>query len=214
MIATMGTYARNVIKVMTVYGLLGVSMPAAAGPNDISGTWRLNEGDSETLNEEVKQLKQEHRDWSTEHGSINDPEKPDPFAARRQRADSWDSRRGGAVGNASVTVRQMVSAALIKLYISERIIIAYDGKLKRLINPNPYGRVHSATGKGLSKDAIGETLAYVEGDAVVIETRTTSAERMTERFELTSNDRLQLTTSLKNPAWRRKIEFVRIYDRE
>jgi hypothetical protein len=101
----------------------------------------------------------------------------------------------------------------LKLYVSDRIFVSNDGKLKRLVSPNPAGRVYSATGKGVSKDAIGQTLAYLDDDAFVIETRTNSAELLTERFELTADDALMVSIVLKNPDWRREISFVRRFER-
>ena len=186
---------------------------ALAGPDAISGKWTLNDVDSGSLKKEISVLKQEHRTWESDHGAINDPEKPDPFASNNIKNKNWDSRRGGAVSKPSNAVNQIVTAESIKLYISERIVVAYDGKLKRLISPNPNGRVYSAKGHGISKDAIGETLAYVDEDAIVIETRTKSAERLAERFEVTPVDQLKVTTRLYNPDWRREVEFVRVYDR-
>ena len=194
--------------------LLTASVPyVTAEPDAITGTWVLNEDASNTLKAEISVLKQEHRTWESENGGINDPEKPSPFDSNNIKNKNWDSRRSGAVSQPSRVVSQMVTAESLKLYISERFIVAYDGKLKRMITPNPNGRVHSAKGLGISKDAVGETLAYVDENAVVIETRTASAERLAERFELTSVDQLKVTTSLYNPDWRREVEFVRVYDR-
>lgn len=95
---------------------------------------------------------------------------------------------------------------------SERFATAYDdGGLQRLITPNPVGRVRSATGEGVSKDAVGAILASVDDDATFIETRTSIVERLTTRFELIPSGRLKVTTSLmttaQNPDWRRKVEF-------
>lgn len=191
-----------------------VATASLADSSAISGTWTLDEDGSDSLQAQIDTLKQEYREWSSEHGKINDPNKPDPFqSARKLGEKKWDSSRAGPVSRPSVVVRQMIGAESIKLYVSDRVIVAYDGKIRRRVNPNPNGRVHSATGKGTSKDSIGQTLTYLDGDAVVIETRTNSAERLGERFEVTPDDRLKITTSLYNPSWRRSIEFVRYYDR-
>lgn len=201
-------------RALALWLLLTIAPPGAADSSALTGRWSLDKDTSGALSDEINQLKQEHRLRSSQYGSINDPDKPDPFSSRSRNAENYDTRPSGPVANASATVRRMVSAKSLKLYVSDRIVVAYDGKLKRLITPNPNGRVHSASGKGTSRDAIGDTLAYIENDAIVIETRTKSAERLTERFELTGEDRLKVTTSLKNPDWRREIEFVRFYDRK
>ncbi len=179
-----------------------------------NGRWALDKGNSETLAKQLDELKRELRDYAYEHGKISDPDKPDPFSRRRDVSDKeWESKRNGGVGNPSVPVQQMVGAKSLKFYVSEQIVVAYDGKIRRRLSPNPNGRVHSATGKGTSKDSIGQSMTYLDEDAVVIETRTNAAERLSERFELTKKDQLKLTTELYNPDWKHSVEFVRFYDR-
>lgn len=194
---------------------IAVCLPTrAADLSELSGNWVLNEDASGTLVAEVNQLKTEERDYQDEYGSSDGNEKPDPFGKRRFGDKDWQTRRSGLVSSASVVTRQMLQCTALKLYVADRIVISYDGKVKRLVNPNPAGRVYSATGKGVSKDAIGQTLAYLEEASFVIETRTNSAERMTERFELNDDGALKITATLKNPEWRREIEFVRFFVRE
>ncbi|MDA0822596.1 MAG: hypothetical protein O3C28_09260 [Proteobacteria bacterium] len=203
-----------VIGIATV-ALISLSGAWAADSPAINGRWTLNDDDSQTLAKKINELKQEVRDFSYDNGKISDPDKPDPFDSRRSVGDKeWETRRNGGVVNPTVTVRYMVEAESIKIYISGRIIIAYDdGKVKRRIDPNPNGRVHSATGKGTSKDSIGTTMAYFDADAVVIETLTNSAERLVERLEISRSGQLKLTTVLHNPQWKHSITFVRRYDR-
>jgi hypothetical protein len=187
----------------------------SADSSKFNGRWTLNKDDSETLAQQLNELKQEIRDFSYDHGKISDPDKPDPFDSRRQVGDKeWETRRNGGVVNPTKMVRLMVEAKSLKVYISDQVIVAYDnGKVKRRIDPNPKGRVHSATGKGTSKDTIGTTMAYLDADAVVIETFTNSAERLMERLEISRNNQLKLTTELRNPQWKHSITFVRMYDR-
>ncbi len=180
----------------------------------LSGNWVLDEDASATLDAEVNILKTEERDYQSEYGTSDSNDKPDPFGKRRFGDKDWQTRRSGLVSAASVVVRQMLQSESIKLYVADRIVISYDGKVKRLVNPNPAGRVYSATGKGVSTDAVGQTLAYLDAAAFVIETRTNSAERMSERFELTDEGALKVTATLKNPEWRREVEFVRYFVRE
>ncbi len=195
--------------------LLIFAIDLSADVDALSGTWIINENESNSLKRQMNALKQEYRDWKDgQDKDDDDPEKPSPFDSNDLRKKGYDSRRGGTVAKPSVAVNRIVTAEKIRLYISERIIVAYDGKLKRLISPNPLGRVHSAKGRGISKDAIGETLAYLEDDAVVIETRTKITERLTERFEMSSTGQLKVMIRLYNPDWRREIEFVRMYDRD
>ncbi len=202
------------ITLATLLFIAVCSPTQAADLSELSGNWILNETASDTLAAEVNQLKTEERDYQSEHGSSDGNEKPDPFGKRRFGDKDWQTRRSGLVSSASVVARQMLQCTAIKLYVADRIVVSYDGKVKRLVNPNPAGRVYSATGKGVSKDAVGQTLAYLEETSFVIETRTNSAERMPERFELNDDGALKLTATLKNPEWRREIEFVRYFVRE
>lgn len=205
------------VRTITLAALLifVVSAPALATDlSALSGNWILDEDASGTLAVETNRLKTEERDYQSEYGSSENGEKPDPFGKRRYGDKDWQTRRSGLVSNASVVVRQMLECTELKLYVADRIVVSYDGKVKRLINPNPAGRVYSATGKGVSTDTVGQTLAYLDDASFVIETRTNAAERMAERFALTDEDKLKITVSLKNPEWRREIEFVRYFVRE
>jgi hypothetical protein len=207
----------NLLPTIAVTALLLVTVCAPASAADLSalsGNWILNEDASATLVSEVNLLKTEERDYQSEYGTADENEKPDPFGKRRFGDEDWKTRRGGLVSSASVVVRQILQSETIKLYVADRIVVSYGGKVKRLVNPNPAGRVYSATGKGVSTDAIGQTLAYIDEAAFVIETRTNSAERMSERFELTDDDALKITATLKNPEWRREVKFVRYFVRD
>lgn len=206
----------ELISTITLATLLFIAVCSpvhAADLSALSGNWVLDEDASDTLAAEVNQLKTEERDYQSEYGSSEGNEKPDPFGKRRFGDKDWQTRRSGLVSTASVVVRQMLQCTEMKLYVADRIVVSYDGNVKRLVNPNPAGRVYSATGKGVSTDAVGQTLAYLDDASFVIETRTNSAERMAERFELTDDDTLKITVTLKNPEWRREIEFVRYFVR-
>lgn len=202
------------IAVATLFLVTAWAPAHAADLSALSGNWVLDEDASATLDTEVNILKTEERDYQSEYGSSDNNEKPDPFGKRRFGDKDWQTRRSGLVSAASVVVRQMLQSEAIKLYVADRIVVSYDGKVKRLVNPNPAGRVYSATGKGVSTDAVGQTLAYLDAAAFVIETRTNSAERLSERFELTDDGTLKITAKLKNPEWRREVEFVRYFVRE
>lgn len=211
----MKNFSKSWVRCLAAPLLLILAIDLSADVDALSGTWIINENDSDSLKTQMNALKQEYRDWKDDQDKDDDdPEKPSPFDRNDLRKQGYETRRGGSVAKPSVAVNRIVTAEQIRLYISERIIVAYDGKLKRLISPNPLGRVHSAKGRGISKDATGETLAYLENDTVVIETRTKITERLTERFEMSSTGQLKVMTRLYNPDWRREIEFVRMYDRD
>ena len=203
------------LALLTICGLTSLTTGTVVADETakLNGSWVLDEDNSETLDEKMAELKQEYRDYQSEHGGINDPDKPDPFGKRRFGDKEWESRRSGPVPPASSNTRLMLQCEALKLYVSERIIIAYGGEIKRRLNPNPAGRVYSATGKGVSKDSFGQTLAYLEDGGFVIDTRTKSAERLVERFKLEADGQLKLSVTVKNPEWRRAIDLVRYYVR-
>jgi phage I-like protein len=117
------------IGIATV-ALISFSGAWAAGSPAINGRWTLNDDDSETLAKQINKLKQEVRDFSYDHGTISDPDKPDPFDNRRSVGDKeWETRRNGGVVNPSVTVRHMVEAESLK-YIF----------LGELLSPTTMGR--------------------------------------------------------------------------
>lgn len=136
--------------------------------------------------------------------------RPDIFGRNR----SWDDNRArGATAIIPKLMRSMIGAEVIKIYFSRKLAIAYDKSIKRLLTPNPNGRVYSASGAGLSKDEIGETLSYVEDGIVYIETRT-NVGRIKERIDaLEEPGKLIITWTVDAPAVSRAIEMVTVYDK-
>ena len=110
-------------------------------------------------------------------------------------------------------MRTLISSQVIKIYFSRKLAIAYDKSAKRLLTPNPNSRVYSASGAGISKDEIGETLSYIEDGVLYIETRTTVG-RLKERIDpLQEPGTLVIDWTIDAPAVPRAIEMTTVYDK-
>ena len=111
-------------------------------------------------------------------------------------------------------MRTMISADVVKIYFSRKLAISYDKEVKRLLTPNPNGRVYSATGAGLSKDSVGETLSYMDDDILHIETRTDIG-KIKERIDpFTEPGKLIITWTIEAPAIEQRVEMTTVYDKQ
>ena len=138
-------------------------------------------------------------------------QKVDIFGKNRE----WDDRRGRpATAVVPKMMRALISSEMIKIYYSRKLAISYDNKTKRLLTPNPNGRVYSATGAGLSNDELGETLSYIENDVLFIETRT-EVGKIKERIDpIAEPGKLTITWNIKAPSMERAVEMTTVYDKQ
>ena len=90
----------------------------------------------------------------------------------------------------------------------------YQDGFVRDINPNPYGRVFSASGDELVANDLGRTLSYVKKDKIISETRTKPRGEILESFHA-SPDRTKLFVTIKvdRPDWSRIVEIKQVYKR-
>ena len=74
--------------------------------------------------------------------------------------------------------------------------------------------MYSATGAGLSKDNVGETLSYIEDGVLFIETRTDIG-RIKERIDATQNPGwLTIDWTIEAPAVERPIQMRTVYNKQ
>ncbi|MEM7466785.1 MAG: hypothetical protein AAF387_07855 [Pseudomonadota bacterium] len=90
----------------------------------------------------------------------------------------------------------------------------YQDGFVRDINPNPYGRVFSASGDELVANDLGRTLSYVKKTKIVSETRTEPRGEIFETFEPSVNGQ-ELTVSIKidRPDWKKIVVLRQTYTR-
>ncbi len=188
--------------------------PTRASANDLyNGSWLFNKKRSDSLQkvmESIRRQNQEEIDQREEEKQKR-TSKPEIFGRNKE----WDDRRArGATAPIPKLMRTMISAETIKIYFSRKLAISYDKEVKRLLTPNPNGRVYSATGAGLSKDGVGETLSYIENDILFIETRM-DVGKIKERFDpLSEPGKLIVTWQIEAPAIERAVEMVTVYDKQ
>ena len=177
-----------------------------------NGRWQLDEKNSDDLQDVMERVRRENQEEidQKEQERQERQQRPDIFGRDR----SWDDNRArGATAVIPKLMRTMISSEIIKIYFSRKLAIAYDKNFKRLLTPNPNGRVYSASGAGISKDEIGETLSYVEDGILYIETRT-SVGRLKERIDaLQVPGKLIIDWSVDAPAVPRAIEMRTVYDK-
>ena len=177
-----------------------------------NGRWQLNEKRSDDLQDVMERVRRENQEEidQKEEERQKRQQRPDIFGRDR----SWDDNRArGATAIIPKLMRTLISSQIIKIYFSRKLAIAYDKNVKRLLTPNPNGRVYSASGAGLSKDEIGETLSYIEGGVLYIETRT-SVGRLKERIDaLQDPGALIIDWTIDAPAVSRAIEMTTVYDK-
>ncbi|MGR8947921.1 MAG: hypothetical protein ACU84Q_07735 [Gammaproteobacteria bacterium] len=193
---------------------LALLLPAGTSAQDIyNGTWLLNEklsDDLQSVMEQVRRAQQEEVDQREEEKQKR-TSRPDIFGRDR----SWDEQRArSATAIIPKLMRTMIGSENIKIYFSRKLAISYDKNIKRLLTPNPNGRVYSATGAGLSKDDVGETLSYLENNVLFIETRTKIG-RLKERIDATGEPGwLTIDWTIEAPAIERPIQMRTVYKKQ
>lgn len=194
-------------------GGLALSLSPAFANDIYNGSWLFNKKRSDDLQDVMEIIRRENQEEidQREEEKQKRTSKPDVFGRNRE----WDDRRAhGATAPIPKLMRTMISAETIKIYFSRKLAISYDKEIKRLLTPNPNGRVYSASGAGLSKDSVGESLSYIENDILFIETRTDIG-KIKERFDpLTEPGKLIITWQIEAPAIERSVEMTTVYDKQ
>ncbi|MEM7466775.1 MAG: hypothetical protein AAF387_07805 [Pseudomonadota bacterium] len=190
-----------------------ISVAAAQANEAYNGAWILNKKRSDDLQKVMEQVRRENQEIinQREEEKQERSSRPDIFGRNRE----WDDRRGrAATAVIPKLMRTMIAAETIKLYFSRKLAVSYDKNIKRLLTPNPHGRVYSASGAGLSKDDIGESLSYVDNQILFIETRT-DVGKITERFDpFQEADTLVIEWTVEAPAVERPIRMTTVYDKK
>ena len=200
-------------RLLVLFALASLAASATCNANEnYNGSWQLNEDRSDDLQDVMERVRREHQEVIDQREEARQKRNSRPDIFGRDR--SWDDNRArGATAIIPKLMRTMISSDVIKIYFSRKLAIAYGQTHKRLLTPNPNGRVYSASGAGLSKDDIGETLSYIENGILFIETRT-KVGRLTERIDaLEDPGSLIVTWTIDAPAVDRPIEMTTVYDK-
>ena len=199
--------------------LLVTAAIAADQPVNLSGLWVIDETASDDPEPQLKdigkrkgkkpkQSESEHREGDKDVGD-------DTF--RRCWAHVADDKEWRSVANAGR------KGSIKSLVFNKRLAIAatedgfkvwYQDGFVRDINPNPYGRVFSASGDELVANDLGRTLSYVKKGKIISETRIEPRGDILETF-LLSDDKKTLTVTIKvdRPDWSKIVKLKKVYRR-
>lgn len=200
---------RTIAKVFLLCGAAAVFSLALAAPENrtaLAGTWILDESASDSIDERFSHFRKAKR------GGFRD----DGIGGRTDRAGSGRSRTGGDDEDVTPrgSLRDLVSAARLSIAGREHVSIRYDEHITRNLEPNPNGRVYSASGDELVVDRFGYTLSFWEGDVLVIETTTRRGLDVIERYRLDRDaDRLTVEISV-TPSGEFGVDILRVFERK
>ncbi len=209
---------RRLRLTLCVLALLLMAGAAAATPV-LNGTWQLDEEASDDVAEAGRAyaaaLNEARRAAKGKQFDDNKPTSNNRFQAQADaalemiredaRSDDW---------YADPDVVAIADARSIKIYVSRRIAILYDGEHRRLLTINPSGRAFSVRGTEITDDDFGRSLSYIEDQAMVIETTLHVGGKLVERYELDGGeDRLRMTIGYRQRASSPELQLERFYRR-
>ncbi|MCZ6894234.1 MAG: hypothetical protein O7H40_09335 [Gammaproteobacteria bacterium] len=212
----------RLIPVLVVFAVVLCSIPSAvAESGQINGNWMLDEASSENLADAGKKTNKQTaitrrekkiQKFARDEGPKRHGGRFDAQARSTEKMIRDDTR--SEVWDPPDLVRIMLEAESIKLYSARKLAVLYGTEVKRLLRMNKDGKSHTMSGKELTADSIGRSLAYLDDEAVMIETAMTAGGKVTERFELDEEtDRLMVTVRLQQRARGPWLEFVRYFER-
>ena len=200
---------------------LFLSSPSEAtkGKVDISGFWQLDEAASDDPQPILKDIGKFNKKKSKKTES-DGPRGDRPIGSdtyKRYWEHVSEDKEWRKVANAAH------KGSIKSLVFNRRLAVAqtetgfkvwYQDGFVRDINPNPYGRVFSASGDELVANDLGRTLSYVKKDKIISETRTKPRGEILESFHA-SPDRTKLFVTIKvdRPDWSRIVEIKQVYKR-
>ena len=181
------------------------AVPAAAANSvPLAGSWILDEAASDSIEERFKHFRKSKRGGFRDGG----------IGGKTDRAGSGRKRRDGEDAAPRGSVRALVSATRLSIAGTEHVSIVYDGRITRNLEPNPNGRVYSASGDELVVDRFGYTLSFWDGDVLVIETTTRHGLDVVERYRVNGADnRLTVEISV-TPSGEFGVDILRVFERE
>ena len=196
-----------------------VSINAATPTVNISGFWVLDEDLSDDPEPELKDIgkfkSRKHEKSDDEHRQGDKPVGKDTF--RRYWEHVAENKEWRRVANAAN------KGSIKSLVFNKRLAIAatdsgfkvwYQDGFVRDINPNPYGRVFSASGDELVANDLGRTLSYVKKGKIISETRIEPRGDIFETFQPSSDQqRLEVTIKVDRPDWNKIVKLKQVYRR-
>lgn len=192
--------------------VLAGAPPAGALP-DLTGHWVLVEDESEDPKDAFKgKLRRERYPVpATGSGRRNSIEASqdsywETLRKKRERGSLKDLRRLG-------TGYPLVKATRLDVErVEEGFKVTYDGELPRLVRPNPDGRTYSASGDELVADTLGHTLAYWDGEKLVLDNDPPRGGKIVETFTVGGTPRrLRHTVKIRMRVLKEPVELERVF---
>lgn len=185
---------------------------------DISGFWALDEAlsdDPKPILKEIGKSKKKKKRGSDSPKGSNKPIGSDTY--RRYWEHVSDDKEWRTTANAAH------GGSIKSLLFNKRLAVAstdngfkvwYQDGFVRDINPNPYGRVFSASGDELVANGLGRTLSYVKKKRIISETRTKPRGEIIESFEPSADGKtLAVIVKVDRPDWEKIVELKQVYRR-
>jgi hypothetical protein len=191
---------------------------SAAPPADLTGSWRLNEEDSDDSRERLqgltilrsqpRSLVQAQRDREGV-GMTRQQQVFDELQLAKERKLINQEADVGGLGEIIHTTSLLLGAD------ATTVTVTYDGGLVRVLAPRPGGARYSAKGDEFVETGIGRSMVYWRGKQLVIETLLAPRGTMIETLSLRKDGRqLEVQTILRNPDWLVNPEISRVFDRQ
>lgn len=200
---------------------VGLSPIGAAGAKervvDLSGFWELDTARSDDPEEIIKSLgkinkKKQKQTIDTDNGKRK-PIGGDTYrrywehvSEDREWRKTADAAHGGTVR--SILVNSRLAAAATE----DGFKVWYQDGFVRDINPNPYGRIFSASGDELVTNDLGRTLSYEKKGKIISETRIKPRGEIVESFAIEdAGQTLVVKIKVDRPDWDKIIEVTQTY---
>lgn len=198
--------------------MLLIAPAAALATSSLDGAWVLNEDlsvDPEDAFDDM--LKRDSYPVPYAEPGSNQARSPRDAS----QTNYWDTVRDGRERHSLKNLQRLGS--IYPLVMAQRLDIAigadghlditYDEALPRELFVNPNGRVFSAKGDELVGDSIGFTLAYWDGDTLVIETDPPDGGKVAERLRVGSAPRrLEYVLEVEMRILAEPVEFKRVLE--
>ncbi|MGR8947930.1 MAG: hypothetical protein ACU84Q_07780 [Gammaproteobacteria bacterium] len=210
----------------TTHGVLGIVLllftlsASAVDPKvNISGFWELDEvasDDPESALKDIGKFDENKRRKRDSQGPKGDrPIGGDTY--KRYWQHVAEDKEWQKVANAAHrgSIKSLVFNSRLAIAQTETgFKVWYQDGFVRDINPNPYGRVFSASGDELVANDLGRTLSYVKKDKIISETRTKPRGEILESFRTSpALDKLFVSIKVDRPDWNKIVELNQVYTR-
>jgi hypothetical protein len=200
---------------LTLLILAGNAPLAWSDPPAFAGRWQIDPGASTDPATELKGIRA-----SKIRAKSLKPLTPGARPGQATEQRYWQEANAGEqwqhskeLVHAGALQRVLESENLEIITQAEGYLFIYADGFERPVVPSPAGRVFTASGDELVKTEIGYTLAYREGDTLVLETRIERGGEMFERITIDADNRLRIHITIDRRDWKWIAKLDRLFNR-